>query len=90
MVSCSQCQSTDHSLSAWPIFAQQLATSQDQGQVNAAFQRPKFDPYSSGFNSEWAKHPNFSWIRPSALMPNNQGGGFQGNSSFLTYQNPPF
>ena len=37
MVSYSQCQSTDHSLCACPLSAQQLATSQEQGQVNATF-----------------------------------------------------
>ena len=41
VISCSQCQSTDHSLSACLLFSQQLATSQEQGQVNAAIQTPK-------------------------------------------------
>ena len=50
MVSCSQCQSTDHSLSACPLFVQQLATSQEQGQVNVAFQRQNFDPCSPTYN----------------------------------------
>jgi len=56
MVSCFQCQSTDHSLSACPLFAQQLATSQEQGHVNVAFKRPKFGPYSSSYNPWLAKH----------------------------------
>ena len=60
LIACSQCQSFDHSLSTCPLFAQQLGTGQEQGQVNAAFQRPKFDPYSSTYNPGWAKHPNFS------------------------------
>jgi len=27
--------------------------------------------YSSSFNPEWPKLPNFSWTWPNALMPNN-------------------
>jgi len=37
MVSCCRCQSTNHFVSACPLFAQQLSTCQEQGQVNAAF-----------------------------------------------------
>jgi len=85
MVACSHCQSLDHSLSTCPMFAQQLATGQEQGQVNAAFQRPKFDPYSSTYNPGWAKHPNFSWSGTNA-----QSGNYQGNSSSLPNQRPPF
>ena len=55
-----------------------------------AFQRPKFDPYSLTYNPGWAKHPNFSWTRPNALMRNAQGVNFQGNSLTSPYQKPPF
>jgi len=37
MVTCSHYHSTDRSLSACPVFAQQLGTGQEQGHVNAAF-----------------------------------------------------
>jgi len=56
-VTCSQCQSPNHSLSNCPLFAQQLVTGQEQGQVHVAFQRPKFDPYSSTYNPGWANTP---------------------------------
>jgi len=47
-VSCSHCQALDHSLSACPYFAHQLAIEQEQ--VSMAFQRPKNDPFSSHYN----------------------------------------
>ena len=84
LVACSHCQSLDHCLSTCPIFAQQLATGQEQGQVNAAFQRPKFDPYSSTYNPGW-EHPNFSWSGSNA-----QSGNYQGNPSSLPNHRPPF
>ena len=55
--------------------------------MNVIFQRPKFDPYFPNYNA--SKHPNFSWTKPNALIPNNQGGGFQGNSSSSAYRKPP-
>ena len=58
--------------------------------MNAAFQMPKFDPYSSTYNPRWAKCPNFLWIGPNALMPTNQGGGSQENSSSSAYHKPRF
>jgi len=39
---------------------------------------PKFDLYSSTYNLKWAKHLNFSWTEPNALMPTNQGGVSKG------------
>jgi len=44
IVSCSHCQSMDHSLSACPYFAHQLATEQEQASM--AFQKPKNNPFS--------------------------------------------
>jgi len=85
LVACSHCQSLDHSLSTYPMFAQQLARGQEQGQVNAAFQRPKFDPYYSTYNLGWAKYPNFSWSGSNA-----QSGNYQGNPLSLPNQRPPF
>ena len=57
--------------------------------MNAAFQRPKFDPYFPTYNPGWAKHPNFSWSGSNIVMPNAQGGNYQGNSSSLPNQRPP-
>ena len=85
LVAYSHCQSLDHSLSTCPMFSQHLATGQEQGQVNVAFQRPKFDPYSSTYNLGWAKNSNFSWSGSNA-----QSGNYQGNSSSLPNQRPPF
>jgi len=90
LVVCSQCQSSDHSLSTYSLFAQQLVKGQEQRQVSTAFQLLKFDPYSPTYNPGCAKHLNFSWSRSNALMPNTQGGSYQGNSSSFPYQRPPF
>ena len=70
LIASSRCQSFDHSLITCSLFAQQLATGQEQAQVNAAFQRPKFDPYPPTYNPGWAKHPNFSWSGSNVVMPN--------------------
>ena len=48
-----QCQAQNHTLNACPLFAWQLAMSQEQMQVNTAFQRSKCNPYSTTSNSEW-------------------------------------
>jgi len=90
LVACSQCKSFDHSLSTCPLFGQQLAMGQEQGQVNAAFQWSKFDPYSPTYNPGWLKHPNFSLYGSNVVMPNAQAKNYQGNSSSLPNQRPPF
>ena len=70
-VSCSHCQALDHSLSACPYFAHQLATGQEQASM--AFQRPKNDPFSPFYNPGWRNHPNFSWSNGlNAVVPNSQ------------------
>jgi len=51
---------------------------------------PKFNHYSPKFNPGWAKLPNFAWTGQNALIPDVQGGGFQGNTSSSSYQRPPF
>jgi len=70
-ISCSHCQALDHSLSAYPYFAHQLTTRQEQ--VSMAFQRPKNDPFSPYYNPWWRNHSNFSWSNgPNAAIPNSQ------------------
>ena len=79
-VSCSHCQALDHSLSACPYFAHQLATGQEQASM--AFQRPKNDPFSPFYNPGWRNHPNFSWSNgPNAVVPNSQPAVFPGYKS---------
>jgi len=69
-VSCSHYQALDHSLSAYPYFAHQLATEQEQ--VGMASQRHKNDPFSPYYSSRWRNHPNFSWNSgPNAMVPNS-------------------
>lgn len=82
LMSCSQCQSMDHTLSACPHFAHQLASSQEQ--VNAAYQRPRFDPYSSTYHEGWKYHPSLSYgSGPNAMSSSSQGGRFPRNTTNL-------
>jgi len=53
------CQVLAHSLSAYPYFAHQLTTEQEQASM--ASQRSKIDPFSPYYNLGWRNHPNFSW-----------------------------
>ena len=70
-VSCSHCQVLDYSLSAFPHFAHQLTTGQEQ--VSMTFQRPKNDPFSPYCNPGWRNHPNFSWSNGSNVaIPSSQ------------------
>jgi len=55
-VSCSHCQVLDHSLSACPYFAHQLAIGQEKASM--AIQRPKNDPFFPYYNPGWRNYPN--------------------------------
>jgi len=84
-VSCSHRQALDHSLSACPYFAHQLATGQEQASM--AFQRTKNDPFSPYYNPGWKNHLNFSWSNgPNAAIPNSQPISHPSNS----FQRPAF
>jgi len=79
-VSCSYYQALDHSLSACPYFAYQLAAEQEQASM--AFQRPKNEPFSPYHNLGCRNHLNFSWnTGPNATVSNFQPGMFPRNNS---------
>jgi len=84
-VSCSHCEALDHSLSACPYFAHQLATRQEQASM--AFQRPKNDLFFPYYNPRWRNHPNFSWSNGlNVAIPNSQPISYPPNS----FQRPDF
>ena len=58
IVSCSHYYALDHSLSACPYFAHQLAIGQEQASM--VFQRSKNDPFFPCYNPGWRNHHNFS------------------------------
>nr|ABB55347.1 hypothetical protein 9.t00011 [Asparagus officinalis] len=64
---CHNCQSPTHISEEYPL----LGNNHTLEQMNAAFQRPRNDPFSPTYNPGWRNHPNFAWNQGNSTRTQN-------------------
>lgn len=91
---CSGCHMVGHVIEECSSFTSQPEFEPEQ--MNAAFVRPRNDPYSSSYNPGWRNHPNFSWNQQThqgggnfthSQGPTQQSNNYRPNSSFPQLHN---
>ena len=54
---CTYCHALTHQFEECPVYQTQMYPEN----MNAAYTRPNYNPYSKTYNPEWRNHPNLSW-----------------------------
>ena len=83
---CYNCQSPRHVFDECPLLQSSFALPLEL--LNAMYQRPGYDPWSSTYNPGWRHHPNLSWTQGAhqgvhqqcqgGYQQQQQQGGYQG------------
>jgi len=66
---CTYCHALTHLFEEYPVHQAQHIFPEN---MNAAYTRPNYNPYSKTYNPGWKNHPNFSWSQSSPEQPGQQ------------------
>ena len=62
---CTYCHALNHLFEECPVYQAQMYPEN----MNAAYTRPNYNPYSKTYNPGWRNHPNISWSRSGHDQP---------------------
>jgi len=65
---CTYCHALNHLFEECPVYQAQMYPEN----MNAAYARPNYNPYSETYNPGWRNHPNFSWSQSGHEQPRQQ------------------